>query len=596
MEQQDLRSLLRIRSCVLVVVLLAAAAGGRDSRAEAAVLEYDWVVGYLAAAPDCVQKMVIAINGQFPAPTIHAVEGDTLVVKLKNNLPTEGVSIHWHGIHQRGTPFYDGSAFISQCPINPGETFTYKFVVDRAGTYFYHGHLAMQRVAGLFGLLIVSLPSGKTEPFSYDGGDLSVLLSDWYHKSIYQQELGLSSIPFQFVGEPQSLLIQGRGKYNCSLDLPPGGSAASSSPDCLQCNATNPACAPFVLPVQPGKTYRLRIGSMATLSSLNFKIENHNLTVVAADGRYVEPFVVDNLDVYSGQSYSVLLTANQDPTQNYWVGVNVRGRKPATPTGLAILQYLPNSERLLPPTPAPMGPVWNDFAVSVAQAQKYSAKKGLESAPPTTSHKLLIFLMTQSIINGYTRWAVNNISQVPSATPLLAAFKFKLWSAFDQTPPPRRPPQYTNNKHFDIFATPNPNTTHASLGNGVYVSKLGEVVDIVIQNTNTLVPNNSEIHPWHFHGHDFWVLGYGEGVFDPRNSTKTYNLLNPPLRNTVAVFPYGWVAIRFIADNPGVWPFHCHVEPHLFVGMGTVFAEGIHKLPHIPSQTLGCGLTKPTRW
>jgi hypothetical protein len=60
----------------------------------------------------------------------------------------------------------------------------------------------MQRVAGLFGSLIVSLPSGKTEPFSYDG-DLSVLLSDWYHKSIYQQELGLSSIPFQFVGEPQ---------------------------------------------------------------------------------------------------------------------------------------------------------------------------------------------------------------------------------------------------------------------------------------------------------------------------------------------------------------------------------------------------------
>jgi len=73
----------------------------------------------------------------------------------------------------------------------------------QAGTYFYHGHLAMQRAAGLFGSLIVSLPQGKTEPFSYDGGDLSVLLTDWYHKSIYQQELGLSSIPFQFVGEPQ---------------------------------------------------------------------------------------------------------------------------------------------------------------------------------------------------------------------------------------------------------------------------------------------------------------------------------------------------------------------------------------------------------
>jgi L-ascorbate oxidase len=60
----------------------------------------------------------------------------------------------------------------------------------------------MQRAAGLFGSLIVSLPPGEKEPFSYDG-ELSLLLTDWYHQSIYLQELGLSSIPFKFVGEPQ---------------------------------------------------------------------------------------------------------------------------------------------------------------------------------------------------------------------------------------------------------------------------------------------------------------------------------------------------------------------------------------------------------
>lgn len=65
----------------------------------------------------------------------------------------------------------------------------------------------------------------------------------------------------------QSLLIQGRGRYNCS-DLP-----ASSSPDCLSCNTTNPKCSAHVLPVTPGKTYRLRIGSVASLSSLNFILE-----------------------------------------------------------------------------------------------------------------------------------------------------------------------------------------------------------------------------------------------------------------------------------------------------------------------------------
>ncbi|CAM6057583.1 unnamed protein product [Sphagnum tenellum] len=576
----------------LVAVLLAAALGGEQAAVQAAVVKYDWTVDYLFAAPDCVERLIIAINGQFPSPTIQAVQGDTVVVNLKNNLPTEGVTIHWHGISQKGTPFSDGAAFVSQCPINPGEIFTYKFVVDKSGTYFYHGHFGMQRAAGLFGSLIVSLPPGEKEPFSYDG-EFSLLLTDWYHKSIYLQELGLSSIPFEFVGEPQSLLIQGRGKYNCSLDLCPVG-----SPNCLQCNASaNAACAaPFVLPVQPGKTYRLRLSSPAILSSLNFIIENHNMTVVEADSHYVEPFVVENLDIYPGQSYSVLITANQEPTRNYWVGLNVRGRLPATPTGLAVLQYLPSNSSsglLLPPTPAPQSPVWNDFAVTVAQAEKYAAKTGLGySAPPAKSHRLLIFLNTQNTIDGHIRWAINNISYVPTATPVLAAFKFKLWKAFEQTPPPDRPPPSDN--HLDIYATPNANSSHARYGNGVYVFKLGDVVDVVIQNTNTLNPNNSEIHSWHLHGHSFWVLGYGKGVFDPQTDpAQKYNLVNPPLRNTVAVFPYGWVAIRFIADNPGAWPFHCHVEPHFFMGMGTVFAEGIHNLPHIPSQTLGCGLTKP---
>lgn len=67
---------------------------------DAAVVEYDWTVDYLSSAPDCVTKLVFGINGQYPSPTINAVEGDTVVVKLTNAIPSEGVVIHWHGIHQ----------------------------------------------------------------------------------------------------------------------------------------------------------------------------------------------------------------------------------------------------------------------------------------------------------------------------------------------------------------------------------------------------------------------------------------------------------------------------------------------------------------
>ena len=70
------------------------------------------------------------------------------------------------------------------------------------GTFLYHAHYGMQRGAGLYGLIKVSLPAGESEPFSYDY-DRSIILADWYHKSTYEQMTGLNSIPFVWVGEPQ---------------------------------------------------------------------------------------------------------------------------------------------------------------------------------------------------------------------------------------------------------------------------------------------------------------------------------------------------------------------------------------------------------
>ncbi|GLJ51145.1 hypothetical protein SUGI_1088670 [Cryptomeria japonica] len=447
---------------------------------------------------------------------------------------------------QIGTPWNDGTPSISQCAIYSGETYVYKFVVDRPGTYFYHGHYGLQRSAGFYGSLIVDA-AGK-EPFTYDG-ELSIVLNDWWHKSTYEQAEGLFSNPFRWVGEPQI--------YHCS---------------------------PFVLPVRSGNTYRLRIAGVASLSSLNFLIQGHKMTVVEADGHYVEPFEVDNLDVYSGEAYSVLITANQDPSQNYWAGVNVRARQPNTTTGLAILNYLPNPSTKLPTVPSPTSPLWNDYAYSKALAKKFVALKAHEELPPLHSHRQLILLNTQNKINGYTKWTINNISLLLPPTPYLAAMKYKIKSACDTTPPTD---VYSPRDYNITIPPPNPNAVQ---GNGVYVFELNSVVDVILQNANTLNVNNSEIHPWHLHGHDFWILGHGEGVFDPVKDPQNYNMVNPPLRNTVAVFPYGWAAIRFKADNLGAWAFQCHVEAHFFMGMGVIFAEEIEKVGKLPDAAMGCGL------
>lgn len=538
---------------------------------------YKFDVEYIYKKPDCKEHVVMGINGQFPGPTIRAEVGDTLVIDLTNKLHTEGTVIHWHGIRQFGTPWADGTAAISQCAINPGETFQYKFKVDRPGTYFYHGHYGMQRAAGLYGSLIVDLPKNQREPFHYDG-EFNLLLSDLWHTSSHEQEVGLSSAPMRWIGEPQSLLINGRGQFNCSL------ASKYGSTNLPQCNLKGgEECAPQILHVEPKKTYRIRIASTTSLASLNLAISNHKLIVVEADGNYVHPFAVDDIDIYSGETYSVLLTTDQDPKKNYWLSIGVRGRKPSTPQALTILNYKPLSASVFPTSPPPVTPLWNDTDHSKAFTKQIISKMG-NPQPPKSSHRTIHLLNTQNKIGSFTKWAINNVSLTLPTTPYLGSIKFNLKNTFDKNPPPERFPM-----DYDIFKNPvNPNTT---TGNGVYTFQLNEVVDVILQNANQLNGNGSEIHPWHLHGHDFWVLGYGEGRFRPGVDEKSFNLTRAPLRNTAVIFPYGWTALRFKADNPGVWAFHCHIEPHLHMGMGVIFAEAVHKVRNIPKEALKCGAT-----
>ena len=56
-----------------------------------------------------------------------------------------------------------------------------------------------------------------------------------------------------------------------------------------------------------------------------------------------------------------------------------------------------------------------------------------------------------------------------------------------------------------------------------------------------------------------WDLGFRDGKFDMNKDLKKYNLVNPIMKNTVPLHPYGWTAIRFKANNPGAWHFYCHI-------------------------------------
>ncbi|KAI3450067.1 hypothetical protein Pfo_006732 [Paulownia fortunei] len=511
-----------IVSCCILSMFVYSAMGAKARH-------FKWEVEYMHWSPDGLEGVVMGINGQFPGPTIRARAGDTIHVELTNKLHTEGVVIHWHGIRQIGTPWADGTASISQCAINPGETFVYRFKVDKAGTYFYHGHYGMQRSAGLYSSLIVDVAEGEKEIFQYDE-EFNILLSDWWHKGSNEQEVDLSSKPMRWIGEPQR-------QFNCSLAAQVSNSSASP------CKLRgNEQYAPQILSVHPNKTYRLRIASTTALASLNLAIGNHKMVVVEADGNYLQPFSVDNMDIYSGESYSVLFTTDQDPSKNYWISISVRGREPKTPQGLTILNYLPTSASRLPSSPPPVAPRWDDYDYSKAFSNKILALTG-SPKPPSTYNRRILLLNTQNFIDGHTKWAINNVSLVLPATPYLGSIRYGLNMAFDRKSPPDRFRQ-----DYDVMKpSPNQNSTY---GNGVYMLKFNTTIDVILQNANALRANLSEIHPWHLHGHDFWVLGYGEGKFTEKDEEK-FNLQNPPLRNTAVIFPYGWTALRFVADNPG---------------------------------------------
>ncbi|XP_022880563.1 laccase-15-like [Olea europaea var. sylvestris] len=105
-------------------------------------------------------------------------------------------------------------------------------------------------------------------------------------------------------------------------------------------------------------------------------------------------------------------------------------------------------------------------------------------------------------------------------------------------------------------------------GTEVRVLDYNSTVEIVFQGTNTVAGID---HPMHLHGQSFYVVGWGFGNFDRDRDPLNYNLVDPPLMNTIAVPINGWTTVRFKASNPGVWLLHCHLERHISWGMEMAF-------------------------
>ncbi|MBA0800776.1 hypothetical protein Gohar_011191, partial [Gossypium harknessii] len=180
--------------------------------------------------------------------------------------------------------------------------------------------------------------------------------------------------------------------------------------------------------------------------------------------------------------------------------------------------------------------------------------------------------------------AVNNVSFVQPNIALLQAHFFNKSKGVYTTNFPTNPPF-----KFNYTGTP-PKNIMLSTGTKVVALPFNISVELVMQDTSIL---GAESHPLHLHGFNFFVLGQGVGNFDPKKDPAKFNLVDPAERNTIGVPAGGWVAIRFLADNPGVWFMHCHLEVHTSWGlkMAWVVNDGKgrkQKLPPPPANLPKC--------
>ncbi|VAH81363.1 unnamed protein product [Triticum turgidum subsp. durum] len=465
----------------------------------------------------CEEHNIITVNGQFPGPTLEVREGDTLVVNVVNQAQYN-VTIHWHGIRQFRTGWADGPEFVTQCPIKPGGSYKYRFTIEgQEGTLWWHAHSSWLR-ATVYGALIIRPREDKPYPFDKPAREVPILLGEWWNAN-----------PVEVIREAQRT----GGAPNVSDAFTVNGQPG----DLYNCSRQDTTA----ISVKPGETALLRFINSALNHELFVSIASHKMTVVGVDASYTKPFVTSVLMIAPGQTTDVLVTMDQAPTRYYIAArgyVTTQGVAFDNTTTTAILEYdcgcTTDFGPSIPPA-FPTLPAFNDTGAATAFAAGIKSPRKVEIPSPVDEN--LFFTVGLGLFNcepGQLCAGPNNNTRFTASM---------------------------NNNVSQSLWQPIPATK-------LYKLRFGSVVQVVLQDTSIVTPEN---HPIHLHGYDFYILAEGFGNYDAEKDAAKFNLENPPQRNTVAVPVNGWAVIRFRADNPGVWLMHCHLDVHITWGLAMAF-------------------------
>lgn len=489
----------------------------------AKTVTYDFNVTWVMANPDgLAERKVIGVNGTWPLPTIEVDKGDRLVVKMYNGLGDKSTSIHFHGMFQNGTSYMDGPSMVTQCPITPGSSFTYNFTVPQNGTYWYHCHTDFCYPDGYRQALIVHDPDAYFNDL-YDE-EFVVTISDWYHD-----------------------LVEDIAPDFLSLYNPSGAEPVPNS--FLFNDTTNTS-----IPVEPGKTYLFRLINTAAFTAQYFYIEGHTFRIVEIDGVYTEPTEASTLYLAVAQRYSILVTMKNETDRNYGI---------VTIADQVLFDGFPDTLKL-------NNTNWLEYSASAPHNEIMPTLDVIDTLPafddftlvphdhtplfPDPDYTIQVAVVMQELDNGKPYAFLNNITYTIPKVPVL----YTVLSAGDLS---------TSAEVYGSYTNP-------------FILNHLDVVEIVLNN------NDTGSHPFHLHGHNFQVVSrtpsYGENFYTYGNFPEPvpYNPYNhtafpkyPARRDVIVLPPQGSLVLRFIADNPGVWFFHCHIDWHLSQGLASVFIE-----------------------
>ncbi|CAN1180494.1 Monocopper oxidase-like protein SKS2 [Linum perenne] len=501
---------------------------------------YDFKLSYITASPLGVPQQVIAVNGQFPGPVVNATTNYNVVVNVVNQLD-ESLLITWPGIQMRRDSWESG-VLGTNCPIQPKRNFTYNFQVkDQIGSFFYYPSLHLQRASGGFGPVVVNNREVISIPFRQPDGDVNLLIGDWYIRNHTALRNVLDS--GKELEMPDGVLINGKGpfKYN------------SSVPDGIKFETIN---------VDSGKTYRFRVHNVGTSTTLNLRIQGHSLTLVETEGHYTIQQNYTSFDIHVGQSYSFLVTMDQDAASDYYIVASARYVNESVwqrVTGVAVLHYSNSKGPASGALPDAPGDIYNQWS-AMNQAKSIRQNTTASGARPNpqgsfrygsinTTKTYILRTLPPSPINGAKRLraTINGISFKNPDTPIRLADVHKVKGAYKLDFPAR---PFVNGGA--------PAKVETSVLNATYRG----FVEMIFQN------NDTKLLSFHLDGYSLFVVGMDWGIWS-ESKRDSYNKWDAISRSTVEVHPGSWTAVYASLDNVGVWNLRVENLDRWYLGQET---------------------------